>query len=50
MCDILFIAPANSIHAHRWIENFSDNKFKWISFNDENIVYSNLNDQQKKKL
>ena len=49
-CDILFIAPANSIHAHRWIEQFKDTKFNWISFSDPGNVYDNLNQVQKNNL
>ena len=46
---ILFIAPANSIHSHKWIEYFSEQSFIWVSYNSINReTLSILNDKQKK--
>lgn len=49
-CDLLVISPANSIHAHRWIEQFQDIKFKWITFNEPGNIYDSLNIIQKNNL
>ena len=46
---ILFIAPANSIHSHKWIEYFSEQSFIWVSYHSINReTLSILNDKQKR--
>lgn len=48
---ILFVAPANSIHSHKWIEYFSNQNFIWISYNKINSeTLSILSDKQKKNI
>ncbi len=48
---ILFIAPANSIHSHKWIEYFSNHNFIWISYNKLNKdTLSLLSENQKKNI
>lgn len=48
---ILYIAPANSIHSHKWIEYFSKKNFIWVSYNKINRETLNiLNDKQKKNI
>ena len=48
---ILFIAPADSIHSHKWVEYFSENEFIWISYNKVNFdTHALLNQRQKNNL
>ena len=48
---ILFIAPANSIHSHKWIEYFSNKNFMWLSYNKiNNETMSLLSENQKKNI
>lgn len=48
---ILFIAPANSIHSHKWISYFTKKNIKWISYNkiDKNTKEL-LQEQHKENL